>query len=104
MQESFNIKTFREDADRIKTNIADLGYAFVQVVPDLRKDKENKTVEVVFRITPGEKVYNRNVIIAGNGSTLDRLIRRELYLGTVQRYNLTDLSDSKIALGRTGTL
>ena len=101
-QEPFNIKTFREDADRIKTQIADLGYAFVQVVPDLRKDKEKKTVEVVFRVTPGEKVYIRNVIIAGNGRTLDRIIRRELYLGPGERYNLTDLRDSKNALGRTG--
>jgi outer membrane protein insertion porin family len=101
-QEPFNIKTFREDADRIKTKIADLGYAFVQVVPDLRKDKENKTVEVVFRIIPGEKVYIRNVIIAGNSRTLDRIIRRELYLGPGERYNLTDLTDSKNALGRTG--
>ena len=101
-QEPFNIKTFREDADRIKTKIADLGYAFVQVVPDLRKDKENKTVEVVFRIIPGEKVYIRNVIISGNSRTLDRIIRRELYLGPGERYNLTDLSDSKNALGRTG--
>jgi len=101
-QEPFNIKTFREDADRIKTKIADLGYAFVQVVPDLRKDKEKRTVEVVFRINPGEKVYIRNVIIAGNGRTLDRIIRRELYLGPGERYNLTDLRDSKNALGRTG--
>lgn len=102
LQEPFNIKTFRDDAERIKTKIADLGYAFVQVVPDLRKDKENRTVEVVFRITPGEKVYIRNVIIAGNGRTLDRIIRRELYLGPGERYNLTDLRDSKNALGRTG--
>jgi len=101
-QEPFNIKTFREDADRIKTKIADLGYAFVQVVPDLRKDKEKQTVEVVFRIIPGEKVYIRNVVIAGNGRTLDRIIRRELYLGPGERYNLTDLRDSKNALGRTG--
>ena len=101
-QEPFNIKTFRDDAERIKTKIADLGYAFVQVVPDLRKDKENRTVEVVFRITPGEKVYIRNVIIAGNGRTLDRIIRRELYLGPGERYNLTDLRDSKNSLGRTG--
>ncbi len=102
LQEPFNIKTFREDAERIKTEIADLGYAFVQVVPDLRKDKVNRTVEVVFRITPGEKVYIRNVIIAGNGRTLDRIIRRELYLGPGERYNLTDLRDSKNSLGRTG--
>jgi outer membrane protein insertion porin family len=102
MNEAFNIKTFREDSERIKTAIADLGYAFVQVVPDLRKDKETKSVEVVYRINPGEKVRIRNVIIAGNNRTLDRIIRRELYLGPGDMYNLTDLKDSRNALGRTG--
>lgn len=98
----FNIKTFREDAQRIKTLIADLSYAFVEVVPDLKKDKEKQTVEVVFKIIPGDKVKIRNVIIAGNSRTLDRIIRRELYLGPNDMYSLTDLTDSRNALGRLG--
>ena len=98
----FNIKTFREDSERIKTKIADMGYAFVQVVPDLRKDEKNKKLDVIYRIIPGEKVYIRNVIISGNTRTLDRIIRRELYLGPGDLYSLTDLKDSRNALGRTG--
>lgn len=98
----FNIKTFREDSQRIKTLIADLSYAFVDVVPDLRKNKEDRTVEVVFKIMPGEKVKIRNVIIAGNSRTLDRIIRRELYLGPGDMYSLTDLTDSRNSLGRLG--
>lgn len=98
----FNIKTFREDAQRIKTLIADLSYAFVEVVPDLKKDKEKQTVEVVFKIIPGDKVKIRNVIIAGNSRTLDRIVRRELYLGPNDMYSLTDLTDSRNALGRLG--
>ena len=54
----FNIKTFRDDAESIKTKIADLGYAFVQVQPDLRQDKETKTVEVIYRILPGKKAFS----------------------------------------------
>jgi outer membrane protein insertion porin family len=100
--EVFNIKTFREDADNIKTLIADLSYAYVQVVPDLKKNKENKTVEVVFRITPGDKVKVRDVVISGNSRTLDRIIRRELYLGPGDMYSLTDLKDSRNSLGRLG--
>ena len=100
--ETFNIKTFREDAERIKTIVADLSYAFVQVVPDLRKNKEAKTVDVVYKIIPGNKVRIRNVIIAGNTRTLDRVVRRELYLGAGDMYSLTDLKDSKNALGRLG--
>ncbi|MEN4046377.1 MULTISPECIES: outer membrane protein assembly factor BamA [unclassified Sulfurimonas] len=100
--ETFNIKTFREDSKKIKTLVADLGYAFVQVVPDLKKDKENHTVEVVFKVMPGEKVRIRNVLISGNNRTLDRVIRRELYLGPNDIYSLTDLTDSRAALGRLG--
>lgn len=102
LNEPFNIKTFREDSERVKTAIADLGYAFVQVVPDLRKDEKGKTVDVVYRIRPGKKVWIRNVIISGNNRTLDRIVRRELYLGPGDLYSLTDLKDSRNALGRTG--
>jgi outer membrane protein insertion porin family len=98
----FNIKTFRDDADSIKTKIADLGYAFVQVQPDLRQDKETKTVEVIYRIIPGKKVHIGNVIIAGNNRTLDRVVRRELFLAPGDLYSLTNLKDSRNALGRTG--
>ena len=99
---TFNIKTFRDDSKKIKTLVADLGYAFVQVVPDLKKDKEKHTVEVVFKVMPGEKVRIRNVLISGNNRTLDRVIRRELYLGPNDIYSLTDLTDSRAALGRLG--
>jgi len=98
----FNIKAFREDAERIKTIIADRSYAFVQVVPDLKKNKDDQTVEVVFKITPGDKVKIRDVVISGNTRTLDRIIRRELYLGPGDNYSLTDLKDSRNALGRLG--
>ncbi|MFA6197144.1 MAG: outer membrane protein assembly factor BamA [Sulfurimonas sp.] len=100
--EVFNIKKFREDAEKIKTLIADLSYAFVQVMPDLKKNKENSTVEVVFKIVPGDKVKIRDVIISGNTRTLDRIIRRELYLGPGDMYSLTDLKDSRNSLGRLG--
>ena len=100
--EPFNIETFRTDSQKIKTIIADLGYAFTQVVPDLQKNEKDKTVKVVFKITPGEKVRIRNVIISGNTRTLDRIIRRELYLGPGDMYSLTDLKDSRGALGRLG--
>ncbi len=98
----FNIQTFREDMDRLKNAVADLGYAYVDIRPDYKKNSEAKTVDVAYKILPGEKVHIRNVIISGNTNTLDRVIRRELYLGPGDLYNLTDLKDSRNALGRTG--
>ena len=99
---TFNIKTFREDIERIKNAVADLGYAYVDVKPDYKKNRDNKTVDVTYHVVPGEKVRIRNVVVSGNSRTLDRVIRRELYLGPGDLYNLTDLKDSRNALGRTG--
>jgi outer membrane protein insertion porin family len=98
----FNIKKFRKDSQKIKTAVADKGYAFVQVVPDLQKDTKHQSVAVSFKVMPGEKVRIRNVVISGNTRTLDRVIRRELYLGPGDMYSLTDLKDSRTALGRLG--
>ena len=100
--DTFNIKKFRKDSQKIKTAIGDLSYAFVQVVPDLKKNKKEKTVNVIFRVIPGDKVKIRNVLISGNTRTLDRVVRRELYLGPGDMFSLTDLKDSRTALGRLG--
>ena len=100
--DTFNIKKFRADSQKIKTAIGDMSYAFVQVVPDLKKNKKDKTVDVIFKVMPGDKVKIRNVLISGNTRTLDRLVRRELYLGPGDMFSLTDLKDSRNALGRLG--
>ena len=102
VNQAFNIKTFRDDSDRIKTIIKDLGYAFIQVAPDLRKDKEAHTVDVVYQIRPGKKVFIRDVLISGNTRTLDRVTRREIYLAPGDIYSATDLRDSENSLKRTG--
>ncbi len=102
VNKAFNIKMFRDDSDRIKTIIANLGYAYVKVSPDLRKDKKSHTVDVVYKIRPGHKVYIRDVLISGNTRTLDRVTRRDIYLAPGDLYSLTDVRDSRNALQRTG--
>lgn len=96
-----NIEKLREDIKTIETKTADLGYAFVQVIPDIQKDKENHEAMIIFKVIPNEKVYVRNVEISGNTKTVDRVIRRELYLTEGNLYNRTDLIDSRNALRRT---
>ena len=98
----FNIKKLRRDSDFIKTKISDLGYAFTRVEYDLKKDDKNGTVDVIFNVLPGEKVFIRDVKISGNTRTLDRVIRRNVYLAPGDQFNLTDYNDSKNKLQRSG--
>ncbi len=100
--DTFNIDKLRKDMDAIKNKVADKGYAFTRVTPDFIKDEKTHTASVVFTVEPGQKVYINNVVISGNDRTLDNVVRREIYLATGDLYSLTDLTDSKNALKRTG--
>lgn len=98
----FNIDKLRSDQKFLKTKIADLGYAFAQVLYDIKKDEKNGTADIIFNIIPGKKVYINDVIISGNARTLDRVIRRDVYLAHGDLFNLTDFEDSRKKLKRTG--
>ncbi|ELE4433130.1 outer membrane protein assembly factor BamA [Campylobacter jejuni] len=98
---TINIEDIRKDVKTIETQSADLGYAFVEVYPDIQKNDQTQKATVVFKVIPHDKVYIRNVIISGNSRTVDRVIRRELYITEGNLYNRTDLSESKNALKRT---
>ncbi|EAI7146565.1 outer membrane protein assembly factor BamA [Campylobacter jejuni] len=98
---TINIEDIRKDVKTIETQSADLGYAFVEVYPDIQKNDQTQEATVVFKVIPHDKVYIRNVIISGNSRTVDRVIRRELYITEGNLYNRTDLSESKNALKRT---
>ncbi len=98
----FNIEHLRADAQILKTEIADKGYAFAVVKPDLDKDEKNGLVKVIYRIEVGDMVYINDVIISGNQRTSDRIIRRELLLGPKDKYSLTKLRNSENSLRRLG--
>ncbi len=99
---TFNVEKMRKDIERLRRLLADRGYAYVRIVPDYIKDEKHHTVKIRYLINPGQKVYIHNVIISGNQRTLDRVIRREVYLAPGDVYSYTDLIESKNALRRTG--
>ena len=98
----FNISKLRADVEFIRTKIANKGYAFAKVNYDIKKNKDKNSADIIFQVIPGKKVYINDVIISGNSRTLDRVIRRNVYLAPGDLFNLTDFKDSKNALNRTG--
>lgn len=98
----FNIAQLRKDQEFIKTQVANKGYAFTVVNFDIKPNKSKKTLDIIYNVTAGEKVYINDVVISGNSRTLDRVIRRNVYLAPTELYSLTDFKDSKNALQRSG--
>ncbi len=98
----FNIKRMRKDISILEEEVGNLGYAFVKVAPQMHKDPEKKIINLNYVVQPGEVVTINDVIISGNDTTKDRVIRRYIYLAPGDTFSARDLKDSKNALGRTG--
>lgn len=96
-----NSSWMKLDISTLENIVANKGFAYVKVHPNITKNSDY-TADIVYEVIPEEKVYIRDVIISGNDRTADRVIRRELYLTEGNLYNKTDLIDSKNALKRSG--
>jgi len=96
----FNIKKMRLDMEYLKAEVGNLGYAFAQVNPNFHKDEKSGLVDLQYQVVQGKKVTINDVIISGNDVTKDRVVRRYVYLAPGDKYNFTDLKESKSALGK----
>jgi outer membrane protein insertion porin family len=101
-KDTFNIVKLRQDVKYLEDTIADMGYAYVKVYPDIKKDEQNHTVDLIYSVITGNKVYIRDVRIMGNSITIDRVVRRDVFLTPRDLYSRTDLIESRNALRRTG--
>ena len=71
------------------------GYAFVDIQPDVRFNRETKTADLVFRVIEGPRVYIERIDIVGNTTTLDYVVRREMELVEGDAFNRVLLDRSR---------
>jgi len=98
----FNIKRMRRDIKNLEEEVGNFGFAYVKVLPQMNKDASGKVINLNYVIQEGQPVTINDVLISGNNTTKDRVIRRYIYLAPGDKFNARDLKDSKSALGRTG--
>ena len=78
------------------------GYAFVDVKPRIARDKAKKTVDLVFDITEGPRVFVERIDITGNTRTKDKVIRREFRLAEGDAFNAATIRRSRQRLQDLG--
>jgi outer membrane protein insertion porin family len=90
------------DADRVQevvdgmTNeLGDLQYAFVTVRPDIHRNRDSKTVDIVFQINETPRVFVERVNVTGNVRTQDKVLRREMLLVEGDPFNKSKLARSE---------
>jgi outer membrane protein insertion porin family len=95
-----------DEVDKTVTAMSDavgaLGYAFVEVRPNIRRNKDNLTVDVTFDVQEGPRVYVERINISGNTRTLDKVIRREFRLAEGDAFSTAKVRRSQQRLKNLG--
>lgn len=98
----FSSFVLQADIGRITDFYGDKGYAFANVTPDVRLDKQENLVSVDYSIEKGEEVYIRSINILDNTRTRDHVIRRELSLQEQSLYSVSKLKAARYEATRLG--
>jgi outer membrane protein insertion porin family len=97
------------NADAVERSISTLvdalgtrGFAFVEVKPQISRNRDDRTVDITFDVQEGPTVYVERIEIVGNVRTLDKVIRREMRLVEGDAFNANKLDRSKERLKNLG--
>ena len=97
------------DADQVEDTINNLtdevgnrGYAFVEIRPQIQRNREDFTIDVSFNIEEGPRVFVERIDISGNTRTLDEVIRREVRLAEGDAFNTSKLHRSQTRIRNLG--
>jgi len=100
--ETFSRRKLEKSSKAMTAVLSNIGYAFAEVTPVPKVDKEKKTVEVTFFVSPGKRVYVRHINFKGNARTEDEVLRREMRQFEGSWYSQAAIDRSKIRLQRLG--
>lgn len=91
----YNADQVEEIVQQLTDAVGSKGYAFVDVRPQVNRDRGNKVVNITFDIQEGPRVYVERIDITGNVRTLDKVIRREFKLVEGDAFNTAKLRRSR---------
>ncbi|MCU0729255.1 MAG: outer membrane protein assembly factor BamA, partial [Sphingopyxis sp.] len=89
MQEGdwYNAKLVEDTVESLQQTAGLLGYAFADVRPRFRPNRETRTMEITFQIGESPRTYVERIDVNGNTLTADKVVRRELRLNEGDAFN-----------------
>ena len=85
-------------SDLIEDAVHNRGYAFVEVKARMVRDVAKHTVDLIFEVGEGPRVYVERIDIDGNTRTKDKVIRREFRLAEGDAYSQEAIRKTKTRL------
>lgn len=100
--ETFNGSDIEKSVEKMTLLAAEQGLAFARVRPRSTPDPASRTINMVYVVDEGPRVYIERINIAGNVRTKDYVIRREFRLAEGDAYNPLLVDRAKKRLSTMG--
>lgn len=91
----YNSDEIEKTVNALTEELSRKGFVFVEVVPNIYKDRETGKLSVVFDIKENAKVFVNRINISGNSRTLDEVIRREFRISEGNVFNAAKIRESR---------
>ena len=98
----YNAEAVERSISALTDALGNRGYAFVEVKPEITRNRDERTIDIVFTVREGPQVYVERIDINGNVRTLDKVIRREFRLVEGDAFNTSRMQRSKDRIKNLG--
>jgi outer membrane protein insertion porin family len=85
--DTYNAKLVEDTVESLTETAGLLGYAFVDIDPRFKRDKEKRTMGITFQVAESPRVYVERIDVNGNTLTVDKVLRREFRLNEGDAFN-----------------
>lgn len=91
----YNADQVEDIVQNLTDALGSKGFAFVDVRPQVNRDRDSKVINITYDITEGPRVYVERIDITGNVRTLDKVVRREFRLVEGDAFNTAKVRRSR---------
>ena len=83
----YDAKKVEDTVEGLTETAGLFGYAFADVNPQFKRDKESLTMSITFDVAETPRVFVERIDINGNTHTMDKVVRREFRLNEGDAFN-----------------
>ena len=83
----YNAKLVEDSLDQLSEYAGLFGYAYADVRPEYKRDREALTMTLSFQLAEANRTYVERIDITGNTLTQDKVIRREMRVAEGDAFN-----------------
>lgn len=98
----YNAKQVEDTVDGMTETAGTFGYAFADINPQFKPNREEKTMDIMFKVGESPRVYVERIDVNGNTLTKDKVVRREFRLNEGDAFNTFSVKRSENRINSLG--